>query len=325
MNIDLKDVSFTRPLFSRPECVLCCASGDMFASHRGAAVIHFRPDGTHRILGEKSGFTETEAFTPNGIALDTDGTIFIANLLSDGGIWKVGSDNQLVPYLLEVDGVKLESTNFVMIDHDRRMWITCSTRSADRAAPMTRGVSDGYIVLADKRGARIVADGFAMTNECRPDSDNKALYVCETAGACISRLRILASGDLGPRETWAEFSRGIYPDGCAFDVEGYLWMASPMSNRVVRIAPNGSYEIVLEDVMPGHIDRVESARADKTFGRKYYYEPSGRKVNALTSVAFGGPDLKTVYLGSLIDNRLASFRSPVAGVPLPHWKIRRQW
>jgi hypothetical protein len=39
----------------------------------------------------------------------------------------------------------------------------------------------------------------------------------------------------------------------------------------------------------------------------------------MASVTFGGPDLKTVYLGSLMGSRLPCFRSPVAGLPLTHW------
>ncbi|MGC7532755.1 SMP-30/gluconolactonase/LRE family protein, partial [Pandoraea pneumonica] len=39
----------------------------------------------------------------------------------------------------------------------------------------------------------------------------------------------------------------------------------------------------------------------------------------LASVTFGGPDLRTVYLGSLRDTRLPCFRAPVAGLPMVHW------
>jgi len=39
----------------------------------------------------------------------------------------------------------------------------------------------------------------------------------------------------------------------------------------------------------------------------------------VTSLAFGGPDLRTAYLGSLKGTQLASFRSPVAGLPPIHW------
>ena len=39
----------------------------------------------------------------------------------------------------------------------------------------------------------------------------------------------------------------------------------------------------------------------------------------MASVTFGGPDLRTVYIGSLMGHRLPSFRSPVAGLPMVHW------
>jgi hypothetical protein len=39
----------------------------------------------------------------------------------------------------------------------------------------------------------------------------------------------------------------------------------------------------------------------------------------LSSVTFGGPDMKTVYLGSLMGTSIPCFRSPVAGLPMVHW------
>jgi hypothetical protein len=40
----------------------------------------------------------------------------------------------------------------------------------------------------------------------------------------------------------------------------------------------------------------------------------------MASVTFGGPDLRTVYLGSLMGHTLPSFRSPVPGLPMAHWR-----
>ena len=41
----------------------------------------------------------------------------------------------------------------------------------------------------------------------------------------------------------------------------------------------------------------------------------------MASVTFGGPDLHTVYIGSLMGHRLPCFRSPVAGLPMVHWPV----
>ena len=42
----------------------------------------------------------------------------------------------------------------------------------------------------------------------------------------------------------------------------------------------------------------------------------------VASVTFGGPDLRTVYIGSLKGSRIPFFRSPVAGLPMVHWNER---
>ena len=40
------------------------------------------------------------------------------------------------------------------------------------------------------------------------------------------------------------------------------------------------------------------------------------------SSAFGGPDLRTLYLGCLQDSRIYRMPSPVAGARPPHWDVR---
>jgi hypothetical protein len=39
----------------------------------------------------------------------------------------------------------------------------------------------------------------------------------------------------------------------------------------------------------------------------------------VSSLAFGGPDGRTAYLGCLLSDSLATFRTPVRGLPPPHW------
>jgi gluconolactonase len=41
----------------------------------------------------------------------------------------------------------------------------------------------------------------------------------------------------------------------------------------------------------------------------------------MASITFGGADLRTVYLGSLLGTRIPFFRSPVAGLPMVHWNL----
>lgn len=304
MRIAPESAAFTPAIFDRPESVLCTAAGDLLASHRAASVIRVGAGGQSELIGPQPSQLAASGYLPNGIALDAAGTIFVANMDGAGGVWRIDADGQLRPHLMEVDGVALTATNFVRFDSKGRMWITSSTRCIDRSDPFNSNIRDGYVVLSDKRGTRIVADGLAFANECRLDGLERALFVCETAAARVSRYSVRGD-DLGPRETWTEFDSGTYPDGCAFDSSGSLWVVSPIGNRLLRVSPDGKNELVLEDALPGQVEVARKARVDRNFGREQFYSQKGRYLHSITSIAF---DREGFYLGSLADNRLAYFR-----------------
>ena len=44
-------------------------------------------------------------------------------------------------------------------------------------------------------------------------------------------------------------------------------------------------------------------------------------MRSVSSIAFGGPDRRTVYLGNLLDQRIYSFRSPIPGAAPSHWNF----
>ena len=70
---------------------------------------------------------------------------------------------------------------------------------------------------------------------------------------------------------------------------------------------------MLEDSDPRSSPR-SSASTRRAASRAPTSTPAAtRTLGNLASVAFGGPDLRTVYLGSLFGSRIATFRSPVAG------------
>jgi len=55
--------------------------------------------------------------------------------------------------------------------------------------------------------------------------------------------------------------------------------------------------------------------------RPHLDKAAGRVLRNISSLAFGGPDLRTAYLGCLLGDRVASFPSPVAGAPPVHWRF----
>ena len=167
---------------------------------------------------------------------------------------------------------------------------------------------------------RIVADDLGFTNENKVDPSGRFLYVNETMARRLSRFAIRDAGGLGPRETVAEFGAGTFPDGFEFDSEGGIWIASVVSNRLLRIAPDGTQTVVLEDSDPEVLARVERKYQESGLARADIDAGRDRTLGNLASIAFGGPDLRTVYLGSLFGERVATFRSPIAGAEPPHWR-----
>lgn len=304
----------------RPECVLAFRSGDLVASRRGAGVSRISPGGRVSALGAHR-LVEGSDFVPNGLAWDRDG-IVMANIGPAGGLWLLRWDGSLAPLAREADGVPLMSANFVLRDGQDRTWISTSTRQVPWTRAYHRGPGDGYIALLDGGECRLVAEGLAFTNEMRLDAAGRYLYVAETFAERISRYRLSGRGSLGERETFAELGPGAFPDGIAFDSAGHLWVTSVVSNRLLRVAPDGSAVTVLDDADPATVTWVEAALAAGSMGREHFYtQPPGRMGN-LTSIAFGGPDLTVAYLGSLLGSSLVSFRVRVAGLPPVHWPER---
>jgi sugar lactone lactonase YvrE len=300
---------------TRPECVAATRSGAVYCSHFGGGVTRIDPDGSQRdILGPGDPVVAT-----NGFSLMPDGSALCASLLPPGGVWRVTPDGRQEPFLTELDGTTLPPCNFVNLDYRGRVWATVSTKRVPRALGYRKDVADGYIIVKDEKGVRIAAEGFGYTNEALVHPDGEHLYVNETFARRLTRMRITDDNRLIERETVAEFGPGIFPDGLGFDAEGGVWIVSIISNTVIRVTPDGGQQIVLHDADADHIDFVEADYHAGRMDRPHLDEVKSSYLRNVSSVAFGGPDLKTVYFGNLLDDRIYSWQSPVAGAEPPHW------
>lgn len=255
--LTVADLDFVGRDLVRPECVVTTANGALYASDKRGGIARVHPDQPPELLLGRG----VADFLPNGFALLPDRSFVAANLGPSGGVYRLTAGGDLIPEVLEVEGTTLPPTNFVNADHSGgglRLWISVSTRHVPREQAFRRDIADGYIVCADAEGARIVADDLGFANENKTHPSGRWLYVNETIARRLSRFEIRQGGTLGPRETVAEFGAGIFPDGLEFDVEGGIWIASVVSNRLLRIAPDGGQSVILDD---GDPEAVETADA----------------------------------------------------------------
>jgi len=315
--IEISDLADYGAGLNRPECVLCLKSGTVFTSNGDGGVTRVGADGAIRHILPPDG-----AYRPmtNGFALTAGGDFLLADLKGDG-VWRLSQDGDVSPFLQEVDGMRLGSTNFVGVDARGRVWATVSTTLERRQRAYRGDVANGYIVLVDAGGARIVAEGIGYTNEAIVDPSGDWLVVNETFARRTSRHAIAGDGSLGPRETLTEYGAGTYPDGLAFDEEGALWVTSVVSNRLIRVTSDGGQALVFEDCDAAALAAVETAFQAGEMDAGHMAKVVSKRARSISSIAFGGPDRRTGYLGNLLDDRIYTFRGPVAGAEPSHWNL----
>ncbi|KQU53536.1 hypothetical protein ASG72_19795 [Bosea sp. Leaf344] len=318
--IPLSEVSLLGEGLVRPECVLATQAGDLYTADWRGGVAHLKPDGSQALYAGTTADLP-EGLRPNGIALEPDGSFLIANLGTEiGGVWRLARDGQVAPVLTEIDGQSIPPSNYVMRDRGGRLWLTVSTRVKPRSLDYRLDSSTGFVVVLDERGARIVADGLGFTNECQISPDGRWLYVNETYGRRLSRFPISPGASLGSKQVMHEFGEGQFPDGLAFDAEGQVWIAGVISNQLLRLdSERSTVETILSETDAEHVAWVEKAFQANKLGRPHMDTNPAKKLRNLSSIAFGGTDLRTGYLGCLLGDHIAQVRLPVTGAAPVHW------
>lgn len=330
--IDPAAITYVGEGLQRPECILAERDGSLWSADARGGVVHIRPDGTQHLITQTAsrGFAEAaneearfvSGTLPNGLAFARNGDVLISNFGTDRLelMTRSGETRVLVD---SIDGQAIGKVNFVLRDSKDRIWLTISTRTRNWMRAMSPNVRNGSIALYDGGRLRIVADGFAFTNEIRLDAKEEWLYVAETCACRVTRLRVQPDGSLTDRETFGPSDHGAFIDGIAFDAHGNLWGTHVMLDRIFAITPEGELRILLDDdrgSAAGKALMAAFARDEAT--PELMLACGGAIAPWFASITFGGADLRTAHIGSLRGSRIPSFRSPVAGLPMAHWHDR---
>ena len=328
--VDKSSIQYVGHDLQRPECILAERDGSLWAADARGGVVRLQTDGTQVIITQKtSGHFQDVASEaarylqgtlPNGLAFARNGDLLISNfgtdcleLMSRDGTSRVLADN--------IDGKPIGKVNFVLRDSKDRVWITVSTKIKNWMHALRTDLADGYVARYEGGKFRIVAEGFHFTNEIRMDAGEQFLYVVETTGGCISRLRVDSAGNLSDREVFGPSSlgKGAWPDGIAFDSFGNLWGTMVYSDKLFVLTPEGNLKILLDEGDPQRVAALEKAFFNNHVTEDVLFATGQGIAPWMASVTFGGPDLQTVYIGSLKGHRIPCFRAPVPGLPMAHW------
>lgn len=166
-------------------------------------------------------------------------------------------------------------------DRMGRFWVGSMYEPRDRpAAALFR--------LGHDRMLTTVIEGITLSNGLAFSTDGRWCYHADSPTRTIWRARLdPASGVLSERSVFATLAPGQgRPDGAAIDAEDHYWVAAVDAGCLLRFRPDGTIEREVE---------VPSLWP--------------------TMMAFGGPDLKTLYVTSLRVNRKPELlaTSPLSG------------
>jgi gluconolactonase len=331
--IDQSALRYVGRDLARPECILAERDGTLWAADARGGVVRIAPDGSQQITAQQRSAHFAAASTeagrylrgtlPNGLAFARNGDFLIANFGTDclEVMTREGSSKVLAD---TIDGQPIGKVNFVLRDSRDRLWVTVSTRITNWMHALRTDLKDGYIARYEGGEFRIVADGFGFTNEIRFDAREEFLYVVETTGGCVTRLRMEAGGSLVDREVFgpANLGKGAWPDGIAFDSYGNLWGTMVYSDKLFVLTPEGDLRILLDEGDPQKVDALERQFFNNHVTEDVLFATGRGVAPWMASVTFGGPDLRTAYIGSLKGTRIPCFQAPVAGLPMVHWNDR---
>ncbi len=307
--------------------------GTLWSADARGGVVRILPDGTQHIVQEdrserfsaaaSEGARYLQGTLPNGMAFARNGDFLIANFGTDC-LEVMTRDGKSRVLADSIDGQPIGKVNFVLRDSKDRIWVTISTKIRNWMHALRTDLKDGYIALYQDGRFRIVADGFGFTNEIRFDAREEFLYVVETTGGCITRLRVSENGELTHRETFgpSTLGKGAWPDGIAFDSFGNLWGTTVYSDKLFVLTPEGDMLTLLDEGDPAKVDALERQFFENHVTEDVLFSTGSGIAPWMASVTFGGPDLQTAYIGSLKGTSIPYFRAPAPGLPMVHWNDR---
>lgn len=213
-----------------------------------------------------------------GLACDADGSVYACDV-NGGCVWRIDPDGAASRY-----GGPIAYPNYPAFAADGRLLVSDSG-SWDEP---TGGIA---VVHPGGRTERLDVRPLSFANGLAVAGGD--VYVVESSAPAVVRVPL----DGGEAEPVVELDR-VVPDGLAFDAEGGLWISCWQPNRILRLAPSGELDVLLDDW-------------------------SGIHLLTPTNLAFCGPSLETLAVASLAGWSVAALEPGVRGAPLHYPSLPR--
>jgi sugar lactone lactonase YvrE len=272
--IDLSAFETVATGLDHPEGIAVGPDGEVYAGGEAGQIYRIGADGTSEEIASTGGFIY-------GIALDGDGNVYACDY-GNASVVRVSPSGRVETYSTGTAEVPMRVPNFPAFDDAGVLYVTDSGEWGDDDGLVYRISPGGETEIWTRAVPR-------FPNGCALDTEGRFLYVIESRGRSISRIPIEGTA-AGDPEVVVELP-GSQPDGLAFAEDGTLYVGCYRPDRIYRVSPGGSPEVLAEDV-------------------------DGVILNQPTNVAFTGPGLGRLAVSSLGGWSIVAAVVGVAGLPL---------
>jgi sugar lactone lactonase YvrE len=272
-----------------PEDIAVDTDGTLYAGGEAGQLYRVDPDANEVVeLANTGGFVLGVALAPDGdlYACDFQQHTVYRLPLRDGI-----PSAPLEPYIAGGPDSAPLHPNYVTFDASGRLYVSDSGRREQLPGPFEDSGGCIYVEHPDGDRAVLTDELSAFPNGLALSRDGSTLYVCETGTYEINAVHLNGGAVVGIETVTDECGM---VDGIALDAGERLYVASIGDNAIYRID-----------------EEVETIVRD----------PEGLTINNPTNVAFGGPDLSTLYIANLGVAHVAALtveatgRHPIARSP----------
>src|SRR5262245_44261434 len=253
-----------------------------FVDIRASALYRLTP-------GRPAEVVRSETGEGNGTTFDLSGRL----VLCEGGnrrVTRMGADGRVEVLMDRFEGKRLNRPNDVVCRSDGSIYFT----DPGLRVPLAhRELPYAAVYRIDPAGTLSMLADFEYPNGLAFSPDERTLYVANTRWAqYIHAIEIAADGTMVRRRIFADMSSdeadGV-PDGMKVDVEGRVYCTGP--------------------------------------GGTWVFSPDGARLGIIrtpeipANVAFGGPDLRTLFFTARTS--IYTLRATTPGQPHPWYRIRK--
>ena len=275
--IDLAEFEAFADGLDHPECVAWGPDGFVYAGGEAGQIYRVSLEsGEVTLVGSTGGFNL-------GVVVDGSCNVYSCDS-ANRGLFRTAPDGTTEVFSSGTAERPMICPNYAVFDAEGRLYVSDSGDWQQ---------ANGCIWVVESGGeARVLTDDVREhSNGLALSRDGRFLYCAESLRAGVVRIPLSNGYQSGPVEVVLPLPETVLADGLAFDIEGSLIIACYTPDVIYKLTLDGRLSVLGQD-----LQRVTLA--------------------APTNVAFCGPGLSTLVIGSLGRWHLTKVPMSVAGQPL---------